>query len=132
MKIGLSSKGNEITSAFAPNFGRCPVFVIIDSETNEIIKSYPNDAQNAAGGAGIQASQSLIDEKVEAVIAPQMGPNAFNTLTSANISIFTGIVGTIEENLQAFNENKLTKMTTAGGFGSGKGQGRGQGRGRRG
>ena len=138
MKIGLSSSGNEIASAFAPTFGRCPVFIIIDSETNEVVKSYSNEAQNAAGGAGIQASQSLIDEKVEAVIAPQMGPNAFNVFASAKIPIFTGITATIEENIKAFNEKKLTEMSAAGGFGSGKGQGRGmdqgrgQGRGRRG
>ena len=130
MKIGLSSSGNEITSKFAQQFGRCPVFIIIDSETNEVTNSYPNQAQNAAGGAGIQAAQSLIDEKVEAVIAPQMGPNAFNVFTSAKIPIFTGINGTIEENIQAFNDKKLTEMTAAGGYGSGKGMGGGMGQGR--
>jgi len=129
MKIGLSSAGNEITSQFAQHFGRCPVFIIIDSETNEVIKSYTNQAQNASGGAGIQASQSLIDEKVEAVIAPQMGPNAFNVFTSAKIAIFTGINGTIEENILAFNEKKLTEMTAAGGSGPGQGKSKGQGRG---
>ena len=129
MKIGLPSTGNEITSSFAPNFGRCSIFIIVDSEKMEVLKSYSNEAQSAAGGAGIQAAQSLLDEDVEVIIAPQMGPNAFNVFSSAKIPIFSGINGSIEDNIKAYNEKKLKEIASAGGAGVGKGRGMGQGRG---
>jgi predicted Fe-Mo cluster-binding NifX family protein len=135
MKIGLPSTGNELASSFANIFGRCPNFVIVESETEEILEVYPNSAQNAAGGAGIQAAQSLLNHQVQTVISPQMGPNAFRVLQNAGIKIYSGKTGTLKQNIDEFKNGRLNEMTTAGGSGMGRGMGhrmgRGQGRGRR-
>ena len=132
MKIGLSSDGNDLVDSFATNFGRCTYFIVYDSNTREISTSYSNTARNAAGGAGIQAAQSLLNNQVETVIAPQMGPNAWNVFQGANIKVYSGIMGSIQENIDAFLAGKLNEMTGAHGTGpgSGGGMGRGQGRGR--
>ena len=132
MKIGLSSDGNSLSDSFASNFGRCSYFVVYETTTEQVITVYSNTAQNAAGGAGIQAAQSLINNQVEAVLAPQMGPNAWDVLKGANIKVYTGISGSIQDNIDAFLEEKLNEMTGAHGTGPGRGRGmgRGQGRGR--
>ncbi len=127
MKIGIPASGKTLTDYFAPNFGRCPFFIIYNTDTKNIELAYSNEAQHAAGGAGIQASQSLIKNNVDLVIVPQVGPNAWNVLKGANIAIYSGFSGTIEENLKAFQAGELTEVTQA----SNSGQGRGQGRGRR-
>ncbi|MFX0209652.1 MAG: NifB/NifX family molybdenum-iron cluster-binding protein, partial [Candidatus Hodarchaeota archaeon] len=70
MKIGIPSNGNDLSQALATVFGRCSHFVVVESTDQKIITTYPNDARNAAGGAGIQAAHSLINQQVEVVIAP--------------------------------------------------------------
>ncbi len=35
--------------------------------------------ESAGGGAGIAAAQQLIDERVEAIISNNIGPNAFES-----------------------------------------------------
>ena len=131
MKIGLPSTGNELSSQFANIFGRCSHFVIIDLETEELVDVYTNSAQNAAGGAGIQAAQSLVNHQVEAVIAPQMGPNAFRVLQNGGVRIYSGKMGTIKQNIEEFKNGNLQELTMAGGPGMGRGMGRGMGPGRR-
>jgi predicted Fe-Mo cluster-binding NifX family protein len=130
MKIGLSSNGNSLSDAFASNFGRCSYFIIYDSTTKEVSTAYSNTAQNAAGGAGIQAAQSMINKQVESVIAPQMGPKAWNVLQGANIKVYTGIIGSIQENIDALVAGKLSEMSGAHGVGPGRGRGMGRGQGR--
>ncbi len=129
MKIGIPSNGNDLSQAFATVFGRCSYFVIIDSNDQKIVTVIPNVAQNAAGGAGIQAAQSLVNQQVEIVIAPRMGPNAWNVLQGAGLKIFTGINGTLKQNIEAFLGGKLVEMTMAMDRGWGRGMGRGGGRG---
>lgn len=129
MKIGIPSNGDNLSGTFAGVFGRCSYFVIVDSSSQKILTAFPNNAQNASGGAGIQAAQSLIDQQVEAVIAPQIGPNAWNVLQGAGVKIYTGINGTLQQNIEAFLSGKLIEMSTAGGFGPGMGRGMGRRRG---
>jgi len=130
MKIGLSSNGNSLSDPFAPNFGRCSYFIVYDSSTKNIATAYSNTAQNAAGGAGIQAAQSMLNNGVETVIAPQMGPNAWKVFQSANIKVFTGIMGSIQENIDAYLAGKLNEMSSAQEVGTGRGRGMGRGLGR--
>lgn len=130
MKIGIPSNGDDISQTFASIFGRCTYFVIIDSIDQKVIVAFPNNAQNAAGGAGIQAAQSLVNQQVDVVIAPRMGPNAWNVLKAAGVKIYTGINGTLQQNIEAFLAGKLIEMTMATGRGMGRGVGRGRSQGR--
>ncbi len=131
MKIALPAEGTDISQPFASVFGRCSNFVIIESTNQEIVKSFTNTAQNASGGAGIQAAQSLIDQQIDVVIAPRLGPNAWDVLKGAGVTIYTGVNGTLEQNIKAFLEGKLMEMVIASGLGSGRGRGRGRGLSRR-
>lgn len=130
MKIALSADGKELSHHFSSVFGRCSDFIIIESSNKKVLSSFSNEARNAAGGAGIQAAQTLIDHHVEAVIAPRLGPNAWDVFKSAGIQIFLGISGTLQDNVDAFVAGKLIEMANASESGIGKGRGRGRGRGR--
>lgn len=97
---------NEDKTTICPSFGRTPMFLIYDTETkNQVFLD--NSAAASQGGAGIKAAQSIVDNKVEAVLTPRCGENAANVLKAGNINIYKTTFNTTKENMDAFNENKL-------------------------
>lgn len=112
MKIAITSQGDQLSSEVDPRFGRCLYFVIVDIETDSF-EAVPNPAVGAGGGAGIQASQLMIDRKVEAVVSGNVGPNAFRTLLSAGMKIYSGASGTVQEASKSFKEGKLQEFSNA-------------------
>ncbi len=113
MKLAICAQGGELSSAVDQRFGRCPYFVILDTESKEVIKSIPNSAAGASGGAGTQTARLLFSEKVDAVAVGNVGPNAANALNAAGIKIYSGINGTVEEALDLYLDGKLSSSPGA-------------------
>ncbi|MDD2497733.1 MAG: NifB/NifX family molybdenum-iron cluster-binding protein [Desulfitobacteriaceae bacterium] len=109
MKVCVSSSGKEKSSNVDFRFGRCSYFAIYDSENAEF-KALENAGIASAQGAGIAAAQQVVDEKVDAVITGNMGPNAMNLLKAAGIKIFGAAGGTVEGAIKLFQENKLESI----------------------
>jgi predicted Fe-Mo cluster-binding NifX family protein len=132
MKIAIASSGKNLKSPVNSRFGRCPYFLIVDSESDEF-EAIENTATQAFRGAGISAAQMIANKGVKAIIAGNFGPNAVNVLSSSGIKIFGGVLGiTAKEALDQFNEGKLQEVTAATvpfGMGMGRGMGRRGGRG---
>lgn len=108
MKIAISvTEDNKVDS----RFGRCPKFKIVEIEEKEIKneKTIDNPAATQAGGAGIQAAQTIGNEKVEAIITGNVGPNAIITLKQLGIEVYQGSGG-IKEVIKQFIEGKLNKL----------------------
>ncbi len=140
MKICISSTGNNLDSTIDPRFGRCPFFLIVDSE-NSKFEAVANPGANLGGGAGIAAAQLVASHGVEAVISGNIGPNALGVLQSAKIKIFTGVFDiTAKQALEDLKNNKIIEASQLtgpnlmgrsgranGGAGRG-GKGRGMGR----
>ena len=119
MKLAVSAEGNDLEAQLDRRFGRCSYFVIVDPETMEF-DTIQNVSKGATGGAGIKAAQTLADSEVNVLITGNVGPNAFNALTSASINIFTGVSGTVKEAVEKYNDGKLSQTnepTAAGGSG---------------
>ena len=130
MKICVSAVANSLDAQLDPRFGRCPYFVIVDSESMQF-EAIPNMASGATGGAGIQAAQIIANKGVKVVITGNVGPNAFQALSAAGIKIVTGVFGTVREAVEKYKRGELRETgapTVGGHFGMGRGQGQGRGR----
>ena len=107
MHIAITlADNNGLESSISTIFGRCPFYMLIDPESKEF-KIKENPAQSASGGAGVKASQWMIDNEVAAVISGNLGPKAHDVLSSANIPAFKFQGGSIEETLKAYNDKEL-------------------------
>jgi len=132
LKVAVSSLGQTLDDQIDFRFGRCTQYLIVDT-TDMSFNVLINSAQNEGHGAGIRASQAVINAGINAVITGQVGPNAYRTFAAANISIFTA-AGSIRSALVNFVENRLIAQTGPSNSGHmaglGQGQGMGQGTGR--
>ena len=113
MKIAVSCLGRTLEEPLDKRFGRAAYFLVIDSDTLKY-SVIDNSAQSSSGGAGIAAAQLVLDHGVEAIVTGQIGPNAMDVFKATNISLYQGVPGTAYENVVAFNQNKLTPISSSG------------------
>jgi predicted Fe-Mo cluster-binding NifX family protein len=128
--VAVSAAGAGLDAMVDPRFGRCPYFVIVDTETMQY-EAVPNTSLNAPSGAGIHAAQTIVSKGVKAVLTGSIGPNAYQALSAAGIQTITGATGTIKEAVTKYKNGELkeTDSPTVGRhFGMGKGRGMGRGR----
>lgn len=107
MNLAICAQNEGLEAQVDQRFGRCPYFVIVNSETGELLKSVPNGGATAAGGAGPQSARLLSQEGVEAVALGHVGPNAAAALKAAGISVYGGVEGTVGETWQRYRDGKL-------------------------
>lgn len=131
MLVAVSANEEGLDAPTSPVFGRCPVYVFVNSEDFSAT-SIQNPAIGASGGAGIQAAQLIIDKGAGAVLSGNVGPNALQVLQASNVPIYTVGGGTVREAVEALNAGELTQVTapTAGTHSGMPGRGRGGGMGR--
>ena len=103
MKIAITAEKGSLDASLDPRFGRCAWFIILDTATPESMTAVENHAASAGGGAGVQASQAIIDAGVEAVISGNFGPKAYDALDAAGVSMYTVEAETVQEALEALN-----------------------------
>ena len=112
MKLLITVTSPDINAALDPRFGRAAYFLLLDSETMEW-QAIPNPAVNSAGGAGIKAAQFVADSGCEAVVSGDCGPNAFDVLSSAGISIYLfGAAQSVNDVLESLKAGKLEQLGT--------------------
>lgn len=106
MRIAIPINEKDINSGVCPSFGRAPYYLIYNTadQTSFFLE---NAAMLSAGGAGIKAAQTLLDNEVKVIIAPRYGENAAKVLVDANVSVYKSIAGSAKENIEAYNNNKL-------------------------
>ncbi len=131
MKIAVSAMGHDMDAPFSPVFGRCPVYVIADTETMSF-QAVPNQAASAAGGAGIQAAQDVANRGVKAVVTGNIGPNAYQVLASAGVPVHIFAGGTVRQAVEAYRSGLLGSVSAPtgpahGGMGMMRGMGMGRG-----
>lgn len=113
-KIAISASGDSMNAQADPRFGRCPYYVLVtvrgeEIKDHEIIK---NESANLSRGAGIQAAQTVTNKGVDIVITGNIGPNAFNALSSANLKVFTGASGTVSEVITDYFSEQLEEASS--------------------
>ncbi len=135
MKVAVTSSGKSLDEAIDPRFGRCAFFLIFElpDRTPRVI---PNQSGTAMHGAGIATAQMVCQEGIQTVITGNVGPNAFQVLSSAGVQVFTTGPTSVKDALEKFERKELMPLKTPSGpghmgMGGGGGRGMGGGGGRR-
>jgi len=107
----ISSEGETLDSQVNARFGRTPYFIRYNLE-DQTWEAYSNQAVNQRGGAGVAASQFLVDHDVTVAISGRFGPNAYQVLKSAGIKMmaFDDSSMTISEAIDAFANEQLKEI----------------------
>ena len=106
MKIAFATNGENLKAKIALHFGRAKSFLIYDTETKSF-EIYPNP--EVIGGKEFPPD-FLYRLGVKAVIVFSLGPKALEKFKKYNIKMYKAIEGTILDNLQKFNDNKLKEL----------------------
>jgi len=109
MKIAMPVDDKSIETSISQSFGRAPYFLIYDTESKESI-FLDNSAAASQGGAGIKAAQTIVDNKVAALLTPRCGENAAEVINKANIQMFKVINDSIKDNIEALKDGKLALL----------------------
>jgi len=143
MKIAISASGSDLSSSVDPRFGRCPFFLLVDTDTMEF-EAVENSNVSAMSGAGIQSAQFIANKGAKALLTGSCGPNAFQTLQAAGVDVIVGVTGTVQEAVQKYKSGQFQpapqpdvpshfgmgmggSQAPGPGFGMGRGMGRGMG-----
>ena len=110
MRIGVSATGRDLDARVDDRFGRCPWFLVIESDSLEF-DAVENRHAEEGMGAGMGAAKDLIDARIDVVISGQVGPKAYEVLNAGNIDIFlvSGNV-TVKEALESLKRGELQRM----------------------
>lgn len=109
MKIAIPVDEKSMETSVCMSFGRTPYFLIYETDTKESI-FLDNSAAASQGGAGIKAAQALVDSDVKALLTPRCGENAADVIRAANIKMYKTINDSINDNINAFNDGKLSLL----------------------
>lgn len=110
MTIIISSQGNTLQSQPSLRFGRTPIFIKYDLEDNAW-EALDNPGVSQSGGAGVSASQFLIDQNASTALSGRFGPNAHRVLKAADIRMvtFDETYPTVLSVIDAFKANQLNE-----------------------
>jgi predicted Fe-Mo cluster-binding NifX family protein len=142
MRIAITANGTDLDAQASPVFGRCPAYVLVDTETMQF-EGLENPAIGTPSGAGIQAAQFVIQCGGQAIVTGNVGPNAYAVFQASGVPVYSFGGGTVREAVDAYLNGRLEPVGGAnvpaysgmgssmgGGMGRGRGWGRGMGVGR--
>lgn len=112
MKIAISATKPGLDADVDPRFGRCACFLLVDSDSGQLLQAEKNAFAAASGGAGTQAAQRIAEWGAEVVLTGNIGPNAFQILDAAKIQTYPGVSGSVKEAIASFQSGKLTHATS--------------------
>lgn len=96
----------------AEHFGRAPYFAVLDLDdigTAIEMKVHPNTGEHS-GGRG-HAHNNVQKFQPNAVIVQGMGPRGITSFQSQNIAVLRANSRSVQEIIQAYNQNELEELT---------------------
>jgi len=105
MKIAITASQPNLEAEVDPRFGRCRWFIIIDPDTMQF-EVAENESAMAGGGAGVSTSQTIVNQKVKAVLTGNCGPNAHQVLSASGIEVITGVSGKIKDIVEGYKTGR--------------------------
>jgi len=113
MKVAVTASGQALTDPVDLRFGRAKFVVVVDTDTGG--STVHDNAQNlnAAQGAGIQSTETVVRLGAEAVITGHVGPKAFRALKTTGIKVYLCSPMSVAEAVTAFKAGKLQDASAA-------------------
>ena len=112
MKIAISASGPQIESPVDLSFGRCPYYLLVDTDNNTF-EAQPNSAAAGQSGVGIKVAQNLIQSGAKAILASKIGPNAYNVINAAGVPVYNAAGMTAAQAVEAFKNGTLQSIDSA-------------------
>ncbi|MFP4656487.1 MAG: NifB/NifX family molybdenum-iron cluster-binding protein [Candidatus Woesearchaeota archaeon] len=111
MRIAITADGEKLHSKVDQRFGRCPYFIVLDINGDEVgtFEAIKNEGAIQGHGAGIKAAEQMGELKVDMVITGQLGPNSTSVLEKLGIKVYSAS-GVITDVLNDFIKNKLKQI----------------------
>ena len=108
MKIAIASDENKgLQSRVAQHFGRCPYYIFVTLEGDEVKEiTAVENPYHAAHEAGMVPA-FIHQQEADVMIAGGMGRRAIQFFTEYGIKTATGAAGTVEEVLTAYQQGYL-------------------------
>jgi predicted Fe-Mo cluster-binding NifX family protein len=106
VKVAISATGPMLEAAVDPRFGRCPWFVVVETD-DRTFEAVENGGGELKGVAGLQAAQLVARRGARAVLTGSCGPNAQQALGAAGVEVITGCTGTVAQVVERFAAGQL-------------------------
>jgi len=108
-KIALACEDNEgLNGQISQHFGRCPSYIIVDVEGEEIKKadiiSNPYYDNHVPG----MVPKFISEQGVNVMIAGGMGPRAIDMFSNFGIEVVTGAIGNAGNVLKAYLQGEIS------------------------
>jgi predicted Fe-Mo cluster-binding NifX family protein len=113
MKIAVTSQGPTPDSVIDAHFGRAPLIMVYDDQTD--MWECLNNAHNSSyvEGAGIQSAAHVHSAGCQVLLCGHCGPKAFQALKKAGVTIYTIAGGTVGTAVDSFKRAELPRMESA-------------------
>jgi predicted Fe-Mo cluster-binding NifX family protein len=109
MKIALATDDNRgLEAVLSHHFGRCPYYVLVDIDDNEIKKvdAVQNPFYESHGQAG-EVPTFINSLGAQVIIAGGMGPKAIGFFEQFGIEAITGVSGMVREAIKAYMSGQI-------------------------
>jgi predicted Fe-Mo cluster-binding NifX family protein/NAD-dependent dihydropyrimidine dehydrogenase PreA subunit len=105
MKVAVTCSGPTLDGHVEARFGRCPYFLIVDTESMQF-EAVENPNMALGGGAGIQSAQMMAERGVSYVLTGNCGPNAFAVFGQAGVNVIVGVTGPARKAVERFKSGE--------------------------
>lgn len=112
MKIAVSADGKELDSFLDQSFGRCPYFVVVETEDMSF-DSIDNRKAALCDGAGVQSVDLVISKGVSVVITGNCSSKSVQKLSEVSVEIIIGVMGTVRQVVEMYKKGVLLSKDKA-------------------
>jgi predicted Fe-Mo cluster-binding NifX family protein len=100
---------NGLDSEVYGHFGSAPIFIVFTTETKTIETI---DNQDLGHTHGMCSPLKALDGKmVDAIVVGGIGAGAINKLNEMRIKVYRAIGGTVRDNIELFENDKIAEIT---------------------
>ena len=108
-KIALACEDNQgLDGQISQHFGRCPYYLIIDTDVEEIKKVESINNPYFNNHVPGKVPQFIHEQGVNVMIAGGMGPMAINLFSNLGIEVVTGAIGNAKNVLNAYLRGEIS------------------------